>query len=173
MMANPTPTWDDFYQAGLGPQLPLSAAQRLSPTSGVLPSGEGGGFDYIQDRAVRGEAPDSLGSGINAPFPYPNPDTSAEFKLGGAYTTEWWDTSGVINTSAPEGGELYDSANETSIFSLAGLASNFSNSQDAAQEQIEDFTIFNNYIHHERIGGIISISYVSTYNVAIDYRPYF
>jgi hypothetical protein len=172
-MANTNPTWNDFYSEGLGPQLPLSAAQRQSTASGVLPSGEGGGFDYIQDRTVRGESEGDRGSGINQPFPYPNEDTEASFKLDGAYTTEWWDASGIIKTAGPDGGELYDPENESSVLGFNGLSSNFSNSQDIVEAQIDDFTIFNNYIHHERIGGIVSIPYISTYNVAIDFRPYF
>jgi len=180
-MANTNPTWDDFYQEGLGPQLPLTSEQRVPPVSGVLPSGEGGGFDYTQDRAMRGEAPEYLGSGINLPFPYPNAETAEQFKIDGhAYDDEWWAASGIFKTFGPSGGPLYDTDNESSIFSFDGLTSNFSNSQDIVEAQIDDFTIFNNYIHHERLpsnltvnNGVVWIPYVSTYNVAIDFRPYF
>lgn len=175
-MANPNPTWDDFFQEGLGPQLPITEAQRQLGPSGVLPSGEQGGFDFTQDRTVRTESPSDVGSGINQPFPYPNENTEAQFKLDGTYTDEWWAASGILKTSAPSEGELYD--DEKSVFSFDGLVSNFSNSQDIVDDQIEDFTIFNNYIHHQRLpgntaGNIVSIPYISTYNVAIDYRPYY
>jgi len=178
-MANQNPTWDDFFQEGLGPQLPLTSGQRVPPIFGVLPSGEGGGFDYGQDRSQRIESPNNVGYGINVPFPYPNEETSEQFKLDGAYTTEWWAVSGIVKTYGEQSGQLYDEETQKSIFSFDGLASNFSNSQDIVEAQIEDFTIFNDYIHHERLpssqtnGSIISIPYISTYNVAIDYRPYY
>ena len=67
-----THEWKDFPD---GPSLPLSREQQAQLVSGVLPSGEAHFFDYRQDRSVNPTVRSDNGSGINYPFPHPNPDT--------------------------------------------------------------------------------------------------
>lgn len=99
--------WSDFYNNDpqLGPLLPLTSSQQVQLVSGVLPSGESAFFDHSQLHSVRAEAPDFRGSGINAPFPYPNQDTENNYKFttneepsNGKYSDEWWAASGIIKT---------------------------------------------------------------------------
>jgi hypothetical protein len=52
-MADPKTTWNDFYNQGLGPELPLSYAARMQGVSGVLPSGESNGLDFVKDSIRR------------------------------------------------------------------------------------------------------------------------
>lgn len=103
------PQWSDFYNNDpkLGPLLPLTSGQKVQLVSGVLPSGESAFFDNRQLHSVRSEAPGFRGSGINAPFPYPNSDTGAEFAfvagedatlLPDKFSDEWWASSGIIKT---------------------------------------------------------------------------
>ena len=170
------PTWSDFYDEGLGPPLPLAPEQRVSPVSGVLPSGEGGGFDPSQNPP------------INTPFPYPNTSTreSLSFSDGQRkadfpdnFSDEWWDTSGIMSTAPPFSGVLVDENQESGIFHFNGLSSAFSNGQIAKSLQIENFTIFNPYVHHEHLMStnrkkkiVVEIPFISTYTIAIDFRPY-
>ena len=103
------PQWSDFYNNDpqLGPLLPLTSGQKVQLISGVLPSGESAFFDNRQLHSVRSEAPGFRGSGINAPFPYPNSSTRAEFAfvsgedstlLPDKFSDEWWDVFGIIKT---------------------------------------------------------------------------
>lgn len=174
-MADPTPTWDDFYNQGLGPRIPLSEQQRQQPVSGVLPSGEANMFDFRQQ-----------GSGINEPFPYPNLTTPDElaFESGAdrtmfpdAFSDEWWMASGVVKTYPADSGSTNE--RESGIFHFNELISQFSNATEVSGNQIDDFTIFNPYIHHQRLpsnnsaAGAIEIPYVSTYNIALDFSAYY
>lgn len=140
------PTWSDFYDEGLGPQLPLTPEQRVSPVSGVLPSGEGGGFDYSQHLKP-----------INQPFPYPNlstpqilafSDGQLKSNFPEQFGDDWWDASGVLKTYSPTSGELLNELTEGTVFHFDGFASRFSNASASKFFQIEDFRIFNPYIHH-------------------------
>lgn len=173
-MADPTPNWEDFYNEGIGPNLPLGQAQRVQGPSGVLPSGEGGGFDFRQ-------------SGINHPYPYPNLNTPDEFAFPSGttradfpdqFSSGWWNVSGVLKTYGPDEGTLVDSERESGIFHFNDLLSRFSNSQAVSGKQISDFTIFNPYIHHQRSpsnkddASVIEIPYLSTYDVSIDFNAY-
>lgn len=174
-MADPTPTWGDFYNEGLGPNLPLSEQQRAQLPSGVLPSGEAGSFDFRQ-------------SGINEPFPYPNLTTPDEFAFEsgadrtmfpGAFSDEWWEASGTIRTYPEDPGTPVDEERESGIFHFNELLSQFSNSSGVKDNQIDDFTIFNSYVHHQRLPANnltssqpILIPYVSTFNVSIDFNAY-
>tara|TARA_A100001515_G_scaffold144850_1_gene150345 strand:+ start:7518 stop:8249 length:732 start_codon:yes stop_codon:yes gene_type:complete len=112
------PQWSDFYENDpqLGPLLPLTSGQRVQLISGVLPSGESSFFDNRQLHSQRQETIGFKGSGINAPFPYPNQSTKNEFKFttnldpSGAsdsgedsqfsemFSDEWWAASGIIKT---------------------------------------------------------------------------
>jgi hypothetical protein len=172
-MANPTPDWDDFYDEGLGPDLPLSAAARQQLPSGVLPSGEANSFDFRQH-----------GSGINSPFPYPNQNTPDE--LAGITKTDfpdqfsdaWWQASGALKTYGPDEGTLVDTEQESGIFHFNNLISRFSSASGVNQSGITDFTIFNNYVHHQRLpsnnnnADAIEIPFVSTYRTSIDFNAY-
>lgn len=173
-MADPTPTWDDFYNQGLGPRIPLSQQQRAQGPSGVLPSGEANMFDFRQQ-----------GSGINTPFPYPNlttPDNFA-FESGAdrtmfpdAYSDEWWAASGIVKTYPEASGSTNE--RESGIFHFSELISQFSNATEVSGNQIDDFTIFNPYVHHQGLPAnnnnapAIKIPYVSTYNVSLDFNAY-
>jgi len=112
------PQWSDFYENDpqLGPLLPLTSGQKVQLVSGVLPSGESTFFDNRQLHSQRQETIGFKGSGINAPFPYPNQSTKNEFKFttnldpSGAsdsgedsqflemFSDEWWAASGIIKT---------------------------------------------------------------------------
>lgn len=174
-MADPTPTWDDFYNQGLGPRIPLSGQQRAQGPSGVLPSGEANSFDFRQQ-----------GSGINAEFPYPNlatPDDLA-FESGAdrtmfpnAFSDEWWDASGIVKTYPPESGSTNE--RESGIFHFNELISQFSSATEVSGNQIDDFTIFNPYVHHQRLpsnarnASAILVPFVSTFNASLDFNAYY
>ena len=177
--ANDRPKWGDFSPE-LGPELPLSKAQRSISglPSGILPSGEANFYDVRQTHFK--------GSGINQPFPFPNTLTKDQFKyVSGNYPSDfsddYWDDSGVIRTYAGSG-EISVNALESGIFSKEGENSPFSNGNIIKQTQISDFAIFNGYIHHERFPGnstkdfdkkdLLIIPYISDYDVSIDWNPY-
>jgi hypothetical protein len=119
--------WSDFYDNDpkLGPLLPLTSGQRVQLVSGVLPSGESALFDNRQLHSVRSEAPGFKGSGINAPFPYPNSSTKAEFAfvtgedaalLPDKFSEDWWDASGILKTYPASASTLIDSQQQSGIF---------------------------------------------------------
>jgi hypothetical protein len=171
------PKWSDFFDAGLGPNLPLSSQQQAMPVSGLLPSGESNGFDVTQSHRMRSEAPSFRGSGINVPFPYPNEQTEAKYKasdINNYYSDAWWDASGILKTYPSEDGVLCDQNRQSGIFHYNLERSRFSNGEDVRSKQIEDFTIFNNYIHHELVlpVGVISIPYISTFRTSVNWNPY-
>lgn len=180
------PKWIDFANETppLGPVLPLTSGQMALPVSGVLPSGEGGGFDYSQSHSVRAEAPNKIGSGINTPYPYPNIQTSPQYAYlsgenpSGKFTNDWWEESGILKTYPPDDGFLVDPVNQSGIFHYNGSSGIFSNGESVKSKQIQDFVIFNNYIHHQRMpsnstnGDILSIPYISTFRKSIDWNPY-
>lgn len=168
------PSWSDFSQSGIGPSLPLDSSQRAIPVSGVLPSGEGGGIDFAQ-----------MASRINSVFPFPNTTTpeNIAFVSGETramfpekFSDEWWDASGIYSTSPEENGTLFSSGDEFSILNFNKTQSRFSNGPQSESYQISDFKIFNTYIHHELSADKnkkpVEIPFISTFNVAIDYKPY-
>lgn len=186
-MTTTKPDWSDFYNENLGPLLPLTENQRKIPVSGVLPSGEHGGFDNSQFHKVRSEAKEFIGSGINVPHPYPNINTPTEYAyssgdITGKFTDQWWATSGIIKTYPSSDGALSDKNRESGIFHydigtnrLGKLATSgrFSNGEDVLADQISDFKIFNKYIHHEKVRNqLVEIPYISTFRVSIDWNPY-
>jgi len=112
----------------------------------VLPSGESNYFDFAQHHD------NNAGSGINFPF---TPDTSG---------------SGLIATYGPSGNPV-----ETkSTFAASDLSVPFSNAQDVQTKQIDDFAIFNTYVHYETgVDGVaVQIPFLSTYAVAPNFDPY-
>ncbi len=100
------------------------------------------------------------GSGINASFNY--------------------DSSGILLTYPPASGHPVDSGRESGIFHFNELLSQFSNASEIKVDQIEDFTIFNPYVHHETLPTTydleyrdpIEIPYISTYDLVIEFNPY-
>jgi hypothetical protein len=175
--------WSDFYNEELGPSLPLTGEQQENTVSGVLPSGEGGGFDFTQSTKSRKEAPAYVGSGINVPFPYPNTSTAEEFAFVSGenrtifpdkFSEEWWEVSGIIKTYPPNDGSLADSENQSGIFHYNGDYSRFSNSVTARSNQIEDFNIFNSFIYHEQSEGgkAVKIPFISNYRISVNWNPY-
>lgn len=172
------PSWSDFADEDLGPILPLTDSQMSIPISGILPSGEAGNFDTIQSHNIRGEAQNLQGSGINVPYPYPNSTTDRKYAYTsddtttGKFTSGWWEESGILKTYPSDDGQLIDETRESGIFHYDGPKSAFSNGEQVKERQISDFTIFNYYIHHERIPSIVTIPYVSTFRPSIDWNPY-
>lgn len=199
--------WNDFNLASpsLGPPLPLTSGQRVMPTSGILPSGEAGFFDNEQDRSLNPtiglgvDNSEKVGSGINYPFPYPNTETLDKFKYPSGdfysefyasgfleqFSSGWWEESGIFKTygPTPHRGELVDDQWPKSGSGIAhpyGLQSPFSNAPRSKENSINDFTVFNPYIHHEKVPSTFStensnslqIPYLSTYKVSIDWDAY-
>ena len=161
-----THEWKDFHPDN-GPLLPLGSGQQVQLVSGVMPSGEGHFFDHRQNRTVY-----TGGSGINYPFPHPHngtPDREAFLSqedpsaFPDQFSKDWWDANGVVKTYPEDSGTPFVSG---SIFNASGLESPFSNSQEAQLREIEQFTIFNDYIHHHRLDSRlppIKIPYISEY----------
>jgi hypothetical protein len=171
-MSYSNPSWSDFSNQGLGPELPLSQQQRTQLPSGVLPSGEAGGLDLAQ-----------FGKEINKDYPYPNSSTPQELssiRIGSGtpasqkFSDDWWAASGILKTYPEDPGDLLDPERETSIFNFTNSISRFSNATDVKSKQIENFTIFNPYIHHQtsRNNQPVAIPFLSTFNVSLDFRPY-
>ena len=178
-----THEWKDFSPDN-GPSLPLSGVQLQQLVSGVMPSGEEHFFDRRQDRSVNPLNPDmqpgwESGSGINFPYPHPNSgvlnsekflsqENPADFP--DRFTDEWWEASGAFKTYPESPGTPYNTTTSGSIFEADNLKIPFSNSQDAGQRQIDDFTIFNDYIHHYRLPRIdappITIPFISSYFIS-------
>ena len=171
-----THEWKDFPD---GPSLPLSREQQAQLVSGVMPSGEEHFFDRGQDRSVNPLNPGTqtgwtAGSGINYPYPHPNPDTpdSESFlsqenpaDFPDRFTDEWWEASGIFKTYPAS-----DPPDSGVVFTPNKLNIPFSNAQDVKLRQIDDFTIFNNYIHHYRLTSMgappIEIPYISDYFIS-------
>lgn len=163
-----THEWKDFHPND-GPLLPLGSGQQVQLISGVMPSGEGHFLDHKQSREVNPTVHAS-GSGINYPFPHPNPTTpndeaflSQEDPLAfpDQFSNDWWETSGAVKTYPEDPGTPFVSG---SIFNASGLEIPFSNSSGV--REIENFTIFNDYIHHHRLDPLlppITIPYISEY----------
>tara|TARA_Y100001973_G_C5196876_1_gene334870 strand:+ start:1139 stop:1747 length:609 start_codon:yes stop_codon:yes gene_type:complete len=178
-----THEWKDFSPDD-GPMLPLSSAQQAQLISGVMPSGEEHFFDRRQDRSVNPLNPGTQrgwvgGSGINSPFPHPNPTTPDSEKFlshenpadfPNSFSKDWWEASGILKTYPESPGAPYDAGTSGSIFEADKLKLPFSNSDKAKLDQIEDFTIFNDYIHHYRLNKpkaeVITIPYISSYFIS-------
>ena len=129
---------------------PLTEEQKTLPSGMVLPSGEGNYFDFSQHHS------ENSGSGINFPF---TQDTSG---------------SGLIETYGPEG--IANTGSVSGTFVADGLTVPFSNAQDVTVTQIDDFTIFNDYVHYYPgvDGASIQIPFLSTSTLtaASDFDPY-
>jgi len=192
--------WKDFYLAiptgTMGPFLPLTPNQQAMPVSGVLPSGESGFLDDLQHRSGNGSV-GSFGSGINYPFPFPNVATANALKypsgdfyaelyssfFSNRFTPEWWEESGILNTYGPTPhiANLVEDARPkvgSGTLHPRGFQSPFSNAPRSKVNSINDFTIFNPYIHHKGLpstsapGVAIFIPFLSTYKVSIDWDAY-
>ena len=172
--------WNDFYASGIGPELPLNAEARKQLVSGILPSGEMGFFDTRQFHQIRLESIDKIPSGINLPYPYPNVDTEekyafvsgeSRFVFPDKFSMDWWYASGILITYGPDSDPLQDQERESGVFHFNGEESIFSSG--AESQQINDFTLFNGFIHHELINrSAVRIPYLSDYGTAIQFNPY-
>ena len=159
--------WKDFHPDD-GPLLPLSSGQQAPLVSGVLPSGEGHFLDHRQSRERVHS--NSIGSGINFPYPHPNlntPDDEAFLSqqnpsdFPDQFDDEWWDTSGIFKTYPEDPSTPTDG-----MFRPENLKIPFSNSSVAQSGEIENFTVFNPYIHHYKLSSAlppITIPYISQY----------
>ena len=168
-----THEWKDFHPDD-GPLLPLGPGQQAQPISGVMPSGEGHFLDHEQSREINPTIYDG-GSGINYPFPHPNqetPDNEAFLSQEDPsaspdqFSEEWWEASGAVKTypENPGAGLHVDGG----VFNASELEVPSSNSQETQLREIEQFTIFNDYIHHHLAPGQspIVIPYISEYFVS-------
>jgi len=156
-------TWQDFFDEGLGPSLPLSAEQQQQLVSGVLPSGESNMFDFAQQNTA-----------INKKFPDPANDE---------------DRYDVVFTS----GEQIEEVSDTGIFHFQGVRGEFSSPsqvpsglgdrlqafyrppQDCSTTPRQDYTfrVQDSYIHHKTYGGSpFEICFLSSYNQAIQMDRY-
>jgi hypothetical protein len=109
------------------------------------------------------------------------------------FTEEWWDESGILKTYPPIAISGFERNNPAMNSYNSGIfhwnsevrkgfensdppvlkGSLFSNGEIAKSQQIDDFTIFNNYFHQEFIDNEpVEIPYISTYKVSIDLNPY-
>lgn len=171
-----THEWKDFHPND-GPLLPLGSGQQVQLISGVMPSGEGHFLDHEQSREINPTV-GAGGSGINHPFPHPNPTTpddeaflSQEDPLAfpDQFSDDWWEASGILKTYPESPGTLQDTATSGSIFDADKLKLPFSNSDKAQLREIEKFTIFNDYIHHHKLdpqSPPIRIPYISEYFIS-------
>lgn len=112
------------------PSLPLTNDQRVVSSGQVLASGEANFFDFIQSQ----DSEFSRGSGINVRFPSPSNFVS------GAYITY-----------GPEDLLPADQDQESGIFNFYGKYNQFSSASVSEIFQINDFTIFNPYIHYDKL----------------------
>jgi len=136
--------------------VPLTNEQKQLPSGALLPSGEANFFDISQAHAHNG------GSGINVPFPHP----------------EGYGDSGLYRTYGPND-ELVI-ADRSGVFNYDGLDGVFSNGPATQLSGINDFTIFNPYIHYFarstpnniRTTEHVRIPFISDYRIATPYGVY-
>tara|TARA_Y100000114_G_scaffold157265_1_gene188601 strand:- start:3411 stop:4049 length:639 start_codon:yes stop_codon:yes gene_type:complete len=111
------------------------------------------------------------------------------------FDAEWWDSSGIIKTYPADivgytNGNPAMNVDESGIFHWNSelregvqqpsapkdpilKGSLFSNGELSKAGQIEDFKIFNPYVHHYRVNNnLIRIPYVSTFDVSLDWNAY-
>jgi len=142
------------------PHVPLTDAQKALPSGMLLPSGEAGFFDSSQ-------AYDQNGSGINVSFPNPT------------FTDGYWDDSGIFRTYGPDTALVV--AERSGFLAYDGLSGIFSNGPASQLSGINDFTLFNPYIHHYskntptkiNTSEAVAIPFVSDYTVSVVYDVYF
>ena len=158
-----THTWEQSDPST--PLTPLTDEQRAAIVAGgeLLPSGEEHFFDMGQPLP------------LNETFPSPTgkrPD--------GMTWEDFFEESGVYKTNAPEDPIVSQgSIDETGVFHYNKLDGQFSSASDPSDNLITDFTIFNAYIHHEKLqiegedDRVLKIPYLSTYTVSdTRYDPY-
>ena len=185
-----THDWNDFYDAGLGPQLPLTSGQQVQQVSGILPSGESNFFDLEQDRQANG------GRGINKDYDYEKEAAGsgvvATYPPDGFFSTEFTGKpSGIIDSERESGIFHYNlignfGAESGSIFSSgyyvpSGFDVRFQKYIRPSVRQAEPprpdeaFRVMDSYIHHKTYTGLnqpIEIRFISDYEVKIDYNRY-
>jgi|TARA_R100000482_G_C5095587_1_gene133045 hypothetical protein len=120
-------------------------------------------------------------------------DMFSYYEVGG-FPTGWWAVSGILKTYSPDisgytrgnpaannresgvfhwNGELDPNVTQPSEPPFIYKGSLFSNGERAKSNQIKDFDIFNDYVHHHFINKEpIKIPYISTYKVSIDWNAY-
>ena len=158
-----THTWEQSDPST--PLTPLTDNQRMVAISGgeLLPSGE----EHFLDRGQ--PLP------LNETFPSPTG------KRPDGYTwEEFFAESGVYETNAPDDPIVSQgSIDETGVFHYNRLDGQFSSALDPSDNLITDFTIFNSYVHHERLqvdgeeDKVLTIPYLSTLTVSDSrYDPY-
>lgn len=140
--------------------LPLTPGQKLTASGILLPSGESSYYDFSQDYSYHD------GSGINVLYPSP------------------YFVSGLLATLPPSGGNTTGGTNGVgsgNIFNYGGLTGLFSNAEASLVSGINDFTIFNAYIHYYTIPTItvtgaanqtVFIPYISDYTVVPPFNIY-
>lgn len=185
-----THEWNDYYDAGLGPQLPLTSGQQVQLVSGVLPSGESNFFDLEQDRQK------SDGRGINKDYDYQKENAGsgvvATYPPDGFFSTEFTGKPSGIIDSNRESGIFHQhlignfAAESGSIFSSgyyvpSGFDVRFQKYIRPSVRQAETprpddaFRVMDSYIHHKTYKGLkrpIEIEFISDYEFKIDYNRY-
>lgn len=182
--------WNDFYEAGLGPQLPLTSGQQVQLVSGILPSGESNFFDLEQDRQKH------YGSGIDKDYDYEKEAAGsgviATFPPDGFFSTELTGKPSGIIDSERESGIFHQNlignfgAESGSIFSSgyyvpSGFDVRFQKYIRPSVAQFEPprpdyaFRNMDSYIHHKSYTGLtdpIEIKFIDDYDTVIVYNRY-
>ena len=181
-----THEWNDYYDAGLGPQLPLTSGQQVQLVSGILPSGESNFFDLEQVRQDGSGInrdydydKEAAGSGVVATFP---PDTAFNINL------ETGKPSGIIDEER-ESGIFHQNlighfaAESGSIFSSgyyvpSGFDVRFQKYIRPSVKQAEPprpdnaYRVMDSYIHHKSWPDVdqpfVQISFLSDYEVVVN-----
>lgn len=179
-----THSWNDFADADLGPQLPLTSGQQVQRVSGVLPSGESNFFDLEQDRQKH------FGSGIDKNYNYEREAAGsgviATYPRDGFFSTEL--------TGKPSG--ISDFEYESGIFHFNGPSGIFSSGyyipsgfdvrfQKYIRPSVTNyepprpdyaFRVMDSYIHHkswpENNLKPIEIKFIDDFDVALEFNRY-
>lgn len=146
-------------------------------TSGILPSGQENYFDISQDFENNG------GLAINSFYPSPV-DQNGVFTGTGLLVTypPWWFTTHPSGYT-PEIRKILGILRQSGILNYQDLIGIFSNVSSVSGIPIQDFSIFNPYIHYypsympitndDKIYNFaVSIPYISDYEMAELYDPY-
>ena len=120
-------------------------------------------YDHSQDPKF------SDGSGINHPFP-----SYRSAVADSQYNTEWWITSGVVQSYGSDARLDLVNADESGILHFKGQVGQFS--LTGTKPVPVDFNLFQPYIHHGHDGREpeeqFEIPYVSDYIISVPYLPY-
>jgi len=146
------------------PSLPLTDAQRMQPTSGVLPSGEANMYDFSQKAPINKKFPDLSSndpsySGVLRTYPE---DTGVTFNDTGIFHYD--KTAGQFSSPTPVPSGLGER-----------LQAFYVPDQKCNEQPREDYTfrVQDSYIHHKQYGGkTFEICFLSSYMESVDFDRY-